>query len=674
MSEMISRRDFFSNFFKHRAGRPAEKVFREIIKTEYRSHTLSQKDLKYLKAQFTKRWADCCRVKETFFKKNENWLSGNITLEQLHEQESEKSKKKKVLVNEERQNSTSRKMGRPVSPFEVASECSKRRKTKMLRDNNSSEELKYATQMKLRKEGKNKMAKLFEVASTSTSKVNEVLQNMEKEVQTPFSPTEALNIIIRMDLSKDSYVFLREANLEKNCHMYPSYEKVLEEKKKCYPTGILIEEFKAEIPLQNLLNHTANRLLTVQEAALQIFKQDLNHDLYDLELLTKYGIDGSSSQSLFSFKYDDEVHKEVCETSILSSFICPIRLSDKSSNTILWQNPAPSSTGFCRPLKLLFIKETADVVRKEVEAFKESVQQLHPTVTDNIQVHHKIIITMVDGKVCQALTHTPSAASCYICIPRTNPSSMNDLDQIEKKSVNRQALTYGLTPLHLLINTMECILHLAYRMKLKSWMAKGPEKQKTLKEEQKRIQKELKKEMGLNVDMPAQGTGTTNNGNTARKFFANPQVVSNITGVSSDLIYRISVLLRALNSGHDINSAKYNEYAKMTAKQFVDLYPWFYMPVSLHKMLMHGAQIIEELCVPVGHASEEGMEATHKILRNARQWHTHKTSRSRSNSDLLNWLLVHSDPVIAGQRKHKKNRNQGPFPSDVIDLLKPAET
>ena len=201
------------------------------------------------------------------------------------------------------------------------------------------------------------------------------------------------------------------------------------------PQWNLIEEFKAEIPLQNLLNHTANRLLTAQEAVLQIFKQGLTQDLHDLELLTKYGIDGCSSQSLFPFKYDDESHKEVCETSILSSFICPIRFSDKNTNTILWQNPAPSSTAFCRPLKLIYIKETPDVVRKEVEAFKEAVHQLHPTVTDNIQVRHKLIITMVDGKVCQALTHTPSAASCYICIPRTNPSSMNDLDQIDKKKV-----------------------------------------------------------------------------------------------------------------------------------------------------------------------------------------------------------------------------------------------
>ena len=147
-------------------------------------------------------------------------------------------KNKKKQINEKRQNSASPEMGRPVSPFELASECSKRQKTKRLRDNNSSEELKYAIQMKLRKEGKNKMAKLFAVASTSTSKVNKVLENMEKELETSFSPADALNIIMKADLSKDSCVFLREARLEKNCYMYPSYEKVLEEKKKCYPNGI----------------------------------------------------------------------------------------------------------------------------------------------------------------------------------------------------------------------------------------------------------------------------------------------------------------------------------------------------------------------------------------------------------------------------------------------------
>lgn len=117
-----------------------------------------------------------------------------------------------------------------------------------------------------------------------------------------------------------------------------------------------------------------------------------------------------------------------------------------------------------------------------------------PTVVQNVQVHHKLILTMVDGKVCQALTNTPSAASCFICKPRTNPSAMNNLKEIQDKDIDENALSYGLSPLHLLINTMECILHIAYRVKLKTWMIRGTENKKIYNEEKKRICTELIKE------------------------------------------------------------------------------------------------------------------------------------------------------------------------------------
>ena len=96
------------------------------------------------------------------------------------------------------------------------------------------------------------------------------------------------------------------------------------------------------------------------------------------------------------------------------------------------------------------------------------------------------------------------------------------------------------------------------------------------------------------------------------------------------------------------------------------------MPVSLHKMLMHGSQVIESLCIPVGHASEEGLEGTHKILRNARENHTCKKSRIRSNTDLMNWLLLISDPVLAGFRRKREHKIQQ-LPSDVLYLLKSPE-
>lgn len=49
--------------------------------------------------------------------------------------------------------------------------------------------------------------------------------------------------------------------------------------------------------------------------------------------------------------------------------------------------------------------------------------------------------------------------------------------------------------------------------------------------------------MGLLVDMPKCGFGTTNDGNTARRFFENPELSSNITGVDKQLIYKFGIIL-----------------------------------------------------------------------------------------------------------------------------------
>lgn len=47
--------------------------------------------------------------------------------------------------------------------------------------------------------------------------------------------------------------------------------------------------------------------------------------------------------------------------------------------------------------------------------------------------------------------------------------------------------------------------------------------------EKERIQTALRAELGIMVDAPKQGYGCTNDGNTARIFFNNLEVVSRIT-------------------------------------------------------------------------------------------------------------------------------------------------
>jgi hypothetical protein len=77
-------------------------------------------------------------------------------------------------------------------------------------------------------------------------------------------------------------------------------------------------------------------------------------------------------------------------------------------------------------------------------------------------------------------------------------------------------------------------------------------------------------------------------------------MASEITGVNENLIIRFRTILTAMNSGRPINVAQFKEYTLETAKLYVSLYPWFYMPSTIHKVLMHGAAIVESAILPIG--------------------------------------------------------------------------
>lgn len=80
-------------------------------------------------------------------------------------------------------------------------------------------------------------------------------------------------------------------------------------------------------------------------------------------------------------------------------------------------------------------------------------------------------------------------------------------------------------------------------------------------------------------------------------------------------------------------------------------YQSYYTPVLIHKMLLHAAEVIQELCRPLGQSSEERMEGKNKDLREVRQHYTCKTPRIRINKDLIPWLLILSDPKMQVTRK-----------------------
>ncbi|CAI6356581.1 unnamed protein product [Macrosiphum euphorbiae] len=111
-------------------------------------------------------------------------------------------------------------------------------------------------------------------------------------------------------------------------------------------------------------------------------------------------------------------------------------------------------------------------------------------------------------------------------------------------------------------------------------------------------------------------------------------------------------------SGYEINTDAFETYGIQTAELFVELYPWYYMPTSVHTILLHGADVIRHAILPIGQLSEESQESQNKHYKNYREHHTRKISRVKINEDLINMLLVSSDPLISSMRNIQPKKLQ----------------
>lgn len=96
------------------------------------------------------------------------------------------------------------------------------------------------------------------------------------------------------------------------------------------------------------------------------------------------------------------------------------------------------------------------------------------------------------------------------------------------------------------------------------------------------------------------------------------------------------------------------------------------MTPTLHKVLVHGPAIIKNALLPIGQLSEEAAEARNKHFREYRLNYARKFSREACNKDIINRLLLTSDPLLSSIRpKHKKNAKA--FSKECIELLLPGE-
>ena len=196
-----------------------------------------------------------------------------------------------------------------------------------------------------------------------------------------------------------------------------------------------------------------------------------------------------------------------------------------------------------------------------------------------------------------------------------------------------------------------------------------------IKERKAEVQQKLKAAFGVVKDKPKPGgSGNTNDGNTARRLFRNSDLFAEATGIDATLIHYLHILLCIINCKYQIDAAKFSAFCQKTAKLWVDLYPWYKMPVSLHVLLIHGANYLKMIDMPISFMTEQCIETGNKISKAARLHHTHKTSRLDTMTDHFNRLTEISDPGIAIQiftNRQSRQRVEKPddLPDDAVDLL-----
>lgn len=188
-------------------------------------------------------------------------------------------------------------------------------------------------------------------------------------------------------------------------------------------------------------------------------------------------------------------------------------------------------------------------------------------------------------------------------------------------------------------------------------------------ERKKYIQKRVFETFKVHADQVLQGTGTTNTGNTARTCFKDPRKFAECLEIDPEIVERVAYVILAFKQKAMVDQQKLKEYATQTCKLIFEKYPWAEITPSLHKLLIHGVDIQENLDLPVSFYAEDASESGHKYYRNNATSHARQTSRKDRLKDVFNRATYCSDPLISNiyqQKRQKYNKNPDLPPGFVL--------
>lgn len=94
----------------------------------------------------------------------------------------------------------------------------------------------------------------------------------------------------------------------------------------------------------------------------------------DLRLVLEWGFDGSQTKC-YKMKFAKE---DSHDNHIMCSSIVPLRLIDKNSGNVYWDNQDPSSVTLCTCFHMQYAKEEKELCLAEKEYVESQIESLQP--------------------------------------------------------------------------------------------------------------------------------------------------------------------------------------------------------------------------------------------------------------------------------------------------------
>jgi len=106
-----------------------------------------------------------------------------------------------------------------------------------------------------------------------------------------------------------------------------------------------------------------------------------------------------------------------------------------------------------------------------------------------------------------------------------------------------------------------------------------------------------------------------------------------------------------------LNLDKFEELCHKTGDLIVDNYPWLPMTATVHKILVHSKQLLENTVLPAGYFGEEAAEARNKIYNSDRLHHARKHNRICVFTDVFHRAMhwKYCQKSLQGYRRSFKN-------------------